>query len=111
MWVFSHNICVIDFELQEDKIINSENSFALDLKYENSDWKFTLLYRDNEESQKKLEPFINDEWGELIDLRIVPKDNLIYTDDDTLSIIENVEKVKLALETKLLEIEKILIKN
>jgi uncharacterized protein with ParB-like and HNH nuclease domain len=112
MWVFQHNICVLDFDITNNKMEHKENCYALDLRYEQGDWIFSLLYRNEEESDEKLKPFIDNDFGKLNEgLRLVPINNIIYSDDISLSIIENVDNVKDSLDLKLKEIENILIKK
>lgn len=109
MWVFQHNICVLDFDILNNKMEHKENCYALDLKYEQGEWSFSILYRIQEEADEKLKPFFENDYGKLNEeQRLIPTNNIIYSDDISLSIIENVDNVKTSLDLVLKDIENIL---
>ena len=112
MWLFQHNVCVLDFDFIKNKIEYKEDNYAIDLKYENTEWHYSIIYRNELESEEKLKFFAIDNFGQINEeLRFIPAKSLIYKDDLNLSIIQNVEFVKIELEKKLLEIENLLKKQ
>ncbi|WP_062622956.1 GmrSD restriction endonuclease domain-containing protein [Aequorivita aquimaris] len=112
MWVFQHNVCVLDFDLVNDKIEHKEKSYAIDIKYENTEWHYSILYREDSEREEKLKIFTVNNFGNLNDeFRVIPQKSIIYKDVLSLSIVENVNNVKIKLDKLLIEIELILKKQ
>lgn len=112
MEIFQHNICYINFDFIDESITPVNGCYSIVIKYKDKTWSFSLLYRNTEESVQKLNLFTENNWGTLNeDLRLLPVNDLIYTDDSSLSIIENVKKVKERLDLTLEEIRNILIKQ
>jgi uncharacterized protein with ParB-like and HNH nuclease domain len=99
----SHNVCVIDFNIESgiwanlDVNWNRPDRYAIDIKYKNSEWRFSILYRNKDVAKQKLAIFeATGSWVlEQKDndcLRAFKSDNLLYTDDPSKSIMENVEE-------------------
>lgn len=112
MWVFQHHVCVLDFDIINHKIEYKKDNYAIDVKYENTEWHYSIIYRNELESEEKLKLFATNNFGQLNEkLRFIPTKSLIYKDNLNLSIIQNVEFVKIKLDKKLLEIESLLKKQ
>lgn len=97
-WIYHHNIFVLDFNIVDGQWHHAKDNYAIDIKYENSKWHFSILHRIDGIDKQKLEIFKSAEGWDVNQkkddrLRARKTDNLLYTDDPSKSIIENVEEV------------------
>jgi len=115
-WIYLHNICVLDFDIVDGKWQSAADNFALDINYEDSEWSFSILYRIDGIDKQKLEIFeLTDGWkvsNEHNDRWRARKiENLLYTDDPSKSITENVEEVYKQVMNLQEEVTKIFAEN
>ncbi len=105
--IHNDNICFIDFVIRENELTLTEKykgPYAIDFEYKSNKWFFSVLYRDEVEAPYKLKVFEQAGWkfDDKESCRIHKIDNQFYTNDDSKSIIENVdvlsEKVKSIIE-------------
>ena len=52
-----------------------------------------------------MQPFIDGNLGSLINNEIIPNIDLIYTDDEGISILENIDKLSLIVDKLISQIE------
>lgn len=102
--ISNFNICEIAFDVVRGKLIQQKDAFKIIIKYQNKEWKYVISTY-NEDSQKDLQPFIDGNLGILINNEIIPNNALIYTDDDNISILENIDNLNLIVDKLILQIE------
>lgn len=93
-----HNSCLVHFSIENGQWIdhkfdwNLKDVYALDIKFENNEWEFTVVFRNKDTAVSKLEMFDSAEGWELVkkdDAKAIRINKLSY--DLTKSILENVD--------------------